>query len=113
VALDVILCPTEMISCACGHEDDPRFPHIYEGSAMSHLCRRLRLNQPTKLKLARLSQNGWSPGSHDLEGYQSEVEWFGSHDQAVRTLEAICGPCEDDDAVIRKVFDSTSWMTIQ
>jgi hypothetical protein len=119
VALDVVLYSIHTTLCACGHEDDgnndPRTPHIYEGSAMGRFCRRLGQRRPADLKLVRLSQ--WTSSQNAWRGnlrfVNSEVEWFGSHDEAIKTVEAVCGPCENDNVAIQKIFDPTSWMKTQ
>ena len=93
-------------SCPCEHEDEnePRVIQMLEGSEIGRLCRFLGSKPPTELKIVRLS---WRLFNH------SDVQWIGSRDEAMKKLETICGPCESEDEIINKIFDSTSWMTTQ
>ena len=112
VALDVILNPMYNGSCVCGHEDDPRALHIYEGSAMGRLCRRFIRKPPTEFMVVRLSENGWPP-EDCIQKAISDVKWIGLRDMAIRKLETICGACENEEVTIQKIFNATSWMTIR
>jgi hypothetical protein len=108
VALDVAIRSLDQY-CPCGHEVDSRLSHIQEGTAMGRLCRRMR--HPTGIQVVRLSPFGWYPHSAEHERVPHEINWIQRPEEAVRNIERICGPCEDELAAVRKIFDPVSWMT--